>query len=213
MKITKFEQSGFILESDNGFKLGIDIGNKTSLEKLESVSCDAMIISHIHGDHFHLENIKTLAPKMLYLNQECIDAVGEESLSSEITQVKVGDSIGIGDFHVSFFNVDHGPNVSAPLAENFGMLITHSDGKCIYFAGDMFYPSGIDVANLEIDYALLPVGGHYTFGPQEALDFAKKFKKIGTIIPMHYEKNNFIDPVRKEEFIELAKDSFNLEVL
>ncbi len=209
MKITKFEQSGFILESDNGFKLGIDIGNKTPLEKLESVSCDEMIISHIHGDHFSLEQIKALNPKKLYLNNECREILGEENLPFQIIEVKVGDSLNIDGFDVSFFNVDHGPNVSVPLAENFGLLIK-VDGQSIYFAGDMFYPSGIDVANLEVDYALLPVGSHYTFGPQEALDFAKKFKKIGTIIPMHYEKNNFIDPTRKDEFLELAKDNFTI---
>ncbi len=212
MKITKFEQSGFIIESDNGFKLAVDIGNKTPLEKLESVSCDAMVISHIHGDHFSLEQIKTLAPKKLYLNNECRETLGEENLSFEIIEVKVGDILNINGFEVSFFNVDHGPNVSAPLAENFGLLI-RVDGKNIYFAGDMYNPSGIDVTELEVDYALLPVGSHYTFGPQEALDFAKKFKKIGTIIPMHYEKNNFIDPVRKDEFVENAKERFNIETL
>lgn len=212
MKITKFEQSGFIIESEQGFKLAIDIGNKTPLEKLESVSCDAMIISHVHGDHFSLEQIKAINPKKLYLNNECRETLGEESLPFEIIQAKVGDVIDIEDFKVTFFNVDHGPNVSVPLKENFGLLIK-IDNKTIYFAGDMFYPSGIDVANLEVDYALLPVGSHYTFGPQEALDFAKKFKRIGTVIPMHYEKNNFIDPIRKEEFVELAKNDFKIETL
>lgn len=210
MKITKFEQSGFIIESDSGFKLAVDIGNKTPLEKLDGISCDAMIISHIHGDHFHLESIKAISPKRLYLNHECIETLGEESLSSEIVPVKVENNIDIADFNITFFNVDHGPNISAPLAENFGLLIK-VDEKNIYFAGDMYSPSGIDVTEIEIDYALLPVGSHYTFGPQEALDFAKQFKSIEKIIPMHYEKNNFIDPVRCEEFIELAKDNFNIQ--
>lgn len=209
MKIKKFEQSGFIIESDNGFKLAFDIGNKTPLEKIEGVSCDAMIISHVHGDHFSLEQIKTLSPKKLYLNNECRETLGEENLPFEIIEVTVGDSLNIADFNVSFFNVDHGPNVSVPLAENFGFLIT-VDRQTIYFAGDIHNPSGIDIANLEVDYALLPVGGHYTFGPQEAFDFAKQFKKIGQIIPMHYEKNNFIDPVRCDEFIALAKDNFSI---
>jgi L-ascorbate metabolism protein UlaG (beta-lactamase superfamily) len=209
MKITKFEQSGFIIESDSGFRLAIDIGNKTPLEKLEGISCDAMIISHIHGDHFHLESIKAISPKKVYLNQECIDALGEENLDFEIVRVRVGDTIDIGDFTVDFFNVDHGPNVSAPLAENFGFLIK-VDNQTIYFAGDMYNPSGIDVTNLEVDYLLLPIGGHYTFDPQEALNFAKQFKKIDQIIPMHYEKNNFVYPERHTEFVELAKDAFKL---
>lgn len=212
MKIRKFEQSGFIIEANSGYKLAIDIGNKTPLEKLEDISCGAMIISHIHGDHFYLENIKVLSPQKVFLNHECVETLGEESLSFDIQEVKVGDVVQIDDFSVTFFNVDHGPNVSVPLAENFGLLV-EVDEQTIFFCGDMYAPSGVSVEDLEVDYLLLPVGGHYTFGPQEALSYARQFKKVRTIIPMHYEKNNFIDPIRKDEFAEIAKDSFNIEIL
>jgi L-ascorbate metabolism protein UlaG (beta-lactamase superfamily) len=102
--------------------------------------------------------------------------------------------------------VDHGPNISAPV-ENLGFLL-EVENQTIYFAGDMFYESGIDVSNLEVDTALLPVGTFYTFGPQEAFDFAKKFKKIGKIISIHYEK----EPQTREQFIKLAvAEGFNTE--
>ncbi len=90
MKLTKFEQSGFILETSKGFRLAFDIGNKTPVEKLRGITVDAMLVSHIHGDHFSLEQNKALAPKKLYLNQECIETLGEENLATEITRVKVG---------------------------------------------------------------------------------------------------------------------------
>lgn len=206
MKLTKFEQSGFIIESESGFRLALDIGNKTSVERLEGISVDAMVVSHIHGDHFSLEQIKKLSPKSLYLNEECKETLGEESLPFGLVQVKVGDKVNIGDIEVSFFNVDHGPNVSAPLKENFGFLIT-VDGQKVYFGGDIFYPSGIDVSELEVDLALLPIGTFYTFGPEEAFAFAKQFKKIGKIISMHYEKT----PETREQFFELAKILFTVE--
>ncbi len=207
MKLTKFEQSGFILETEAGFRLAFDIGNKTPVEKLNGITVDEMLVSHIHGDHFSLEQIKALSPKKLYLNAECIETLGEEALTSEIVSVKVGDEIVVDSIKVQFFNVDHGPNVSAPLKENFGFLII-ADNKTVYFAGDMFYESGIDVTNLEVDVALLPVGTFYTFGPQEAFDFAKKFKRIGKVIPMHYEKT----PETREQFIKLAvAEGFNTD--
>lgn len=202
MKLTQFEQSGWILTTDNGFKLAIDIGSYTPVEKLEKIFPDAMLVSHIHGDHFSVEQIKQLSPKELYLNEECIEAIGEEALGSEIVQVKVGDQIDIKGIKVQFFDVDHGPNVKLRPRENFGFLIEADDQK-VYFAGDMFTPSGIDVSSLEVDYALIPVGTFYTFGPQEALDFVKQFKKIGRVIPMHYEKT----PETKEEFVRLATAS------
>lgn len=206
MTLEKYEQSGFILETASGFRLAFDIGNKTPLSSLEGVTVDAMLVSHIHGDHFSLDQIKKLSPKKVYLNHECIETLGEEQLPFEIVEVKAGGTISIHDIEISFFNVDHGPNVSAPLTENFGFLIK-ADNQTIYFAGDMYYVSGIDVSELEVDYALIPVGTHYTFGPEEALDFAKKFKKIGTLISMHFENK----PETHQEFLQLVGDTFNIQ--
>jgi L-ascorbate metabolism protein UlaG (beta-lactamase superfamily) len=198
MKLTQFEQSGFMLETDSGYKLAVDIGNCTPLEKLNGINVDSMIVSHLHGDHFSIPHIKTLLPKKLYLSRECIELLGEEEISSEIVEVKVGDSVDINGIKVLFFDVDHGPNVKVRPQENFGLLL-EADGQKIYFAGDMFYPSGIDVTGLEVDHAFIPVGTFYTFGPKEAADFVKTFKKIGTIIPMHYEKT----PETRGEFLKL----------
>lgn len=200
----RFEQSGFIFESDSGFRLAVDIGSMTPVDKLEGVKADAMIVSHIHGDHFSLDQIKKLSPPKLYINNECMETLGEEKLSSEIIKTETNTKIKIGDMVVDIFSADHGPNVS--LKENFGFLIT-IDNQKIYFAGDMFYGSGMDVAELEVDYALLPIGTHYTFGPQEAFAFAKTFKKIGKLISMHDRKT----PGLKEQFLKLAEGNFVAE--
>lgn len=206
MNLKKYEQSGFILETKKGFRLAFDVGNKTPIEKLDSVEqIDAFLVSHIHGDHFSIPHIKKLSPKNLYLNHECLEAVGEENLSTKIIEVKTGASFLIDEIKVSYFTVDHGPNISAPV-ENLGFLL-EVENQTIYFAGDMFYESGVDVSNLEVDIALLPVGTFYTFGPQEAFDFAKKFKKIGKIISMHYEKT----PETRGQFLELVKNNFQAE--
>ena len=199
MRIKKLEQSGFIIEADSGYKLGLDIGTYSPVDKLDDTMIDAMIVSHLHGDHFSIPQIKKLSPKKLYLNRECIELLGEEEITSEIIEVKVGDSINVEGFKVLFFDVDHGPNATLRPQENFGFLI-EVDNKKIYFAGDMFYPSDIDVSGLEVERALIPVGTHYTFGPKEAVEFASTFKRIGNITPMHYEKT----PETRQEFITLA---------
>ena len=204
MKLERFEQSGFIIESDKGFRIGLDIGSMTPIEKLEGVKVDAMIASHIHRDHFCLDQIKKLVPKKLYINSECIETLGEEVLMSEIVTTETDSQIEIGDIKVQIFSVDHGPNVS--LKENFGFLFT-VDNQKIYFPGDIFYPSGMDVTELEVDYAMLPIGTFYTFGPEEAFAFAKTFKKIGKLISMH-DRNT---PGLKEKFLELAKNDFIAE--
>jgi L-ascorbate metabolism protein UlaG (beta-lactamase superfamily) len=204
MKITKFEQSGFIFETDNGFKLALDIGRMTPPEKLEKIEVDAMVCSHIHADHFDLEQIKRLNPKKLYLPQECIDEINEE-VNFEIIRIGAGEKVNIEEITVECFAVDHGPNVQHP-KENLGFLFEIEEQK-IYFAGDMFYKSGIDVTNLEVDIALIPVGTFYTFGPQEALDFIKKFKGVKKVVPIHYFKT----PETPDQFIKLAQSKFNVE--
>ncbi len=198
MHITQYEQSGCLIKTNSGFTLALDIASYTPLEKLEGVTVDAMLVSHLHGDHFSIPHIKKLNPKKLYLSQECIELLGEENIQAEIVEVKVGDTINIESIEVSIFDVDHGPNVKVRPKENFGFLLT-VDGEKIYFAGDMFYPSGISVADLEVDYALIPVGGFYTFGPEEALQFVKSFKNVKHVLPMHFEKT----PETKEEFLKL----------
>ncbi len=206
MKITKFEQSGVIFESNTGSRLAIDIGSYTPIEKLEGIKADTVIVSHIHQDHFSLEQIKKLSPKKLYIGSEGKESLGGEIFPFEIIVIKDGEQIEVGDIMVDVFDVDHGPNVSAPIKDNFGFLIT-TDNQKIYFAGEMFYESGIGVANLEVDYAFFPVGSFYTFGPQEAFTFAKKFKKIGKAISMHDRSVS----EKKAEFVKLAEGNFLAE--
>ena len=205
MRITKFEQSGFIFETEKGFKLAVDIGSYTPVEKLEGIKVDAMIVSHLHRDHLSPDQIKKLSPEKLYISDECREVIGEEAISSEMVIVKTDSKINIGEIQVEIFTVDHGPNVPQP-KENFGFLFT-IDNKKIYFPGDIFYASGMDVKNLEVDYAILPIGTFYTFGPEEAVAFAKTFKKIGKLIGMHDRQT----PGLKEQFIELAKKDFDVE--
>ena len=202
MKITQLEQSATIIETNKGFKIGIDIASYTPLEKLDGLKLDAMLSSHLHGDHFSVPHIAKLVPKKLYLNQECVDLLSEQPVSSEIIQVKIGDAIQVNEeMKITFFDVDHGPNTKVKPKENFGLLIEAE--------GQKFYPSGMDVKGLEVDYALIPVGTFYTFGPQEAFDLAKRFKKIGKVLPMHYE----FKLETKGEFLKLAKEGgLNVDV-
>lgn len=167
---------------------------------MEGLSVDAMLVSHLHGDHFSLPHIKKLSPKKLYLGDECIELLGGEVLASEIVSISGKGVFSVGNFSVMAFTVDHGPNVKVRPRENFGFLVTEG-GQKLYFGGDIFYPSGMPVAGSSVDYACLPIGGFYTFGPKEALNFAKTFGRIGTVVPMHYQK----DQTKLEEFKVLAK--------
>jgi L-ascorbate metabolism protein UlaG (beta-lactamase superfamily) len=204
MKIKKFEQSGVIITSEKGKSLAIDIGNKTPASKLEGINVNYFLVSHIHGDHFHPENIKVLNPQIIFLPTECKLNFTE----FEIKTIEVNKEIEIEDFKIVPFYVDHGPNASGYI-ENFGFLI-YCDSEVLYFAGDIYNSINLDVSQLEVNYLLVPVGGYYTFGPNEAYSFSKQFKKLGKVLPIHYERNEHIDPETYNQFLKICNEEFEI---
>ena len=78
-------------------------------------------------------------------------------------------------------------------------------GKVIYFAGDtaLFGDMKLIGERDAIDYAILPIGGHYTMDP---VDAAKAVELLGAknVIPVHY---NTWDVIKQnpEEFKALVK--------
>ncbi len=195
MKITKLEQSAFIIETKKGYKIGIDIGNKTPLSKLDNLELDILLISHIHSDHFCLENIQKIYNNagiaFIYTSNEVAEIIKEKDINLYKTVEILKDELEVSPLNNIFikaFQVDHGPNITTTPRENFGFLIT-VDNETIYFAGDMYYESGIDISELLVDYALIPIGGFYTFDAISAINFIKKFKSVKKVIPMHYDNN------------------------
>ncbi|MAZ30113.1 hypothetical protein CL655_02395 [bacterium] len=207
MEIAQFEQSGFIITSNVGETLAVDIGALTPAERLADVTVDAMLVSHIHADHCSAEHVTALAPATVYTGAECAVALHATGLTIE--ELKAGDTVETNGFTVTPFEVDHGPNAPQVPAQNFGFLIVVDD-TTIYFAGDMYTASGMPVGELDVDIAMLPVGGHFTFNAEAAHAFAQQFKSIGTIYPMHYEAVGPIDTAGKEKFIALAANTFTV---
>lgn len=209
MTITQLQQSGTIITSESGQTLGIDIGALTPVEQLADITIDHVLISHIHADHCSAPQVAALAPQMVYTGSECAAALAAapETATQAVTELTADTPVTIGDFTITPFMVDHGPNTPQVPIENFGFLI-EVDEDVVYFAGDMFSPSGMDVTNLSVTAALLPVGGHFTFDAEAALAFAQTFASIGTIYPMHYEAVGPIDTEGGEKFKVLAADTF-----
>ena len=225
MTITKFEQSGLILESNNEYRVAIDIAALTPLEKLSDVKpVDVAIVSHMHADHFSIAHLAQLAPQTVLLPREVYEILHKIENIESVSEMPAGDQnmnfygrtnakfvfVNNGfvfeneHVKVTFFHADHGPHAQPPV-DNYGCVV-EMDGQSVYFAGDMFNASGIDVSSATFDYVFLPVGGHYTFGPTEALSFAKQFKHIKNLVPMHYHIRMDALP----EFVELVKDEFNV---
>ncbi|MHC1624475.1 MAG: MBL fold metallo-hydrolase [Methermicoccaceae archaeon] len=140
---------------------------------------DVVLVTHEHYDHCSMENIPILLKKggVVITTKGCAD-----TLDIEARVVREGDEVTINDVTVE---VVPAYNISKPFhPRGFGVgFIVEIDGVRIYHAGDTdLIPEMKDVVT---DVALLPIGGTYTMGPEDAVEAASLIKP-GLVIPMHY---------------------------
>ena len=95
-----------------------------------------------------------------------------------------------------------------PKANNWVGYIFELNGKKIYHAGDTdFIPEMKSLKTLQLDVAMLPIGGHYTMDFAEAAEAANAIAAKITV-PMHYRRlnsNNYLE--LEEKFKQLVTDS------
>ncbi len=72
--------------------------------------------------------------------------------------------------------------------EPAGFVIELENGFRIYHAGDtdLFGDMKLIGQRLKPDLAMLPIGGHFTMGPQEAAEATRDYLKPRFAIPIHY---------------------------
>ena len=95
-------------------------------------------------------------------------------------------------------------------------FVIEAGGKKIYHAGDtnVFTDMSIISELYEPEYALIPVGGHFTMGPREAAFALSKFlTSIKYVIPMHFGTFPLLKgtPEATKEHFEVFKEKYNRE--
>ncbi|MGV9171610.1 MAG: MBL fold metallo-hydrolase [Promethearchaeia archaeon] len=149
----------------------------------EGEKADIIIPSHSHYDHFDANAVK----KVLKNNTKVI---GPNSISDKLGQFKgegleIGESKEIDDIVIKLVPAYTIKKSTHPKSNYWaGSLIT-VDGKKIYHAGDTErIPEMKNLKKEKIDVALLPCGGTYTMGMEEASEAAADMApKI--VVPMH----------------------------
>jgi L-ascorbate metabolism protein UlaG (beta-lactamase superfamily) len=97
--------------------------------------------------------------------------------------------------------------------EAAGYVLEFDNGFKLYHSGDtaVFTDMALIGKLLEPDWALLPVGDHFTMGPRSAAE-AMRMLGVKTVVPMHYGTFPVLtgtpDDVRKE-----ASDVEGVEVI
>ena len=157
-----------------------------TLEEALKWPLSAVLISHAHGDHWG---------NALDFGRAGVPVIGTAEIGGYAqkhgAQNAVGMNIG-GTFRAPWGSVRLTPawhSSSFPDGSYGGMptgLVIELGGKRAYFAGDTCLFSDMRlIGDRGLDLAFLPIGDHYTMGPEEA-GRTLELLRPGLAIPMHY---------------------------
>lgn len=186
VKFKYFGHACFMLDTGKE-KLLFDpflIDNPLNSVKIEDISCDYILVSHAHYDHYG--DTTEIALK----NNAVVISTPEvlSKLPKEYTNIH-GMNLG-GSFIFPFGTVTvvpalHSAGVAGGIA--CGFVIQFADDTVVYFAGDtaLFSDMSLIGDKQKIDYAILPIGDNYTMGAKDAAK-AMQLLKAKHGIPVHY---------------------------
>ncbi|NIO21569.1 MAG: MBL fold metallo-hydrolase [Candidatus Aenigmarchaeota archaeon] len=179
MKITWFGHATFKIETE-GKKIYID---PYVLPK-GSPLADIILITHDHYDHCDpakVNEIKSENTKIITTEKSA------NKLEGNVKTVKAGDSLEIEGIRIRAVDAYNANKPFHPKGAGVGFII-QSEGKSVYHTGDSdFVPEMNSLQGVTV--VLLPIGGTYTMGIEQAKQ-AVLAMKPKFAIPMHY---NFLE--------------------
>ncbi|NLK09076.1 MAG: metal-dependent hydrolase [Firmicutes bacterium] len=207
MKVTFLGHACFHLQTKQG-EILFDpylTGNPQAAVGAEEVNADAILVSHGHGDHLGdaIEISKRLEIPIV--------APFELALFCEAQKATTHPMHIGGDYSFPFGWVKLTPAFHGSSVEHKGEIIytgqpagfvVKAGDKTAYFAGDtgLFGDMQLLGDMYDIDVAMLPIGGNFVMGIDDAVRAAKMLR-AQTVIPMHY--NTF--PLIKQDPQEFAR--------
>jgi L-ascorbate metabolism protein UlaG (beta-lactamase superfamily) len=131
--------------------------------RLDSLSLDAVLISHVHYDHLDLPSLRQLPGAPVFVVPRGVGSLLRKQGFEHIVEVEPGDEARIGRVTVRATHAEHSSRrrpfgVETPA---LGYLVSGSVRS--YFAGDTDLFGGMGAICDDLDVALLPVAG---WGPR-----------------------------------------------
>ena len=197
--LTWLGHAAFRLDTEAGTRLYVDpflTGNPKCPESEQSPErCDLVVLTHGHGDHLgdtvalaQRFECPVVAPVEL---RDWLSAVhglpeaDEHSPNKGGTVSVAGVRLTLTDANHSSSNWQEGKIVYT--GEPTGIVVRQDRAPTIYFAGDtnVFGDMAIIRRLYAPDVAVLPIGDHFTMGPEEAA-LAAELLGATRIVPCHY---------------------------
>lgn len=201
-KLTYIGHSAFLLEDGDGHVVAVDpfiTGNPVATITAAEVKPTTILLTHAHNDHVGdtVDLVKTHGAGVIctvefgdWLDMQGIAGVVGSNHGGTVAfpggTVKFTQAWHSSSYHDGEKQVATG--VPAGLVVRFGETT-------FYFAGDTALFGDMRLIGDEgIDVAILPIGDHFTMGPDDAAR-AAEFVGAKTVIPCHY---NTFPPIRQD---------------
>lgn len=189
--INWFGHASFFFNDKNGNK--IYFVDPFQLSKRAKEKADIIFITHAHPDHFSQSDINEIIKDdtVIVAPPDILEKIDIEN-DRKIT-VKPNKNYGVKGFKFSTIPAynNHPDRLNFhPKANNWVGYIFELNGMKVYHAGDSdFIEEMKALKDLNLDIAMLPIGGTYTMHADEAADAANAIAAKITI-PMHYKVMN-----------------------
>ncbi|MGA2967668.1 MAG: MBL fold metallo-hydrolase [Candidatus Levyibacteriota bacterium] len=180
------------------------------LKPAELEKADLVFITHAHPDHFSPNDLlKILKDETVIIAPP--DILGQIDRSDNLKQkVEPNQSYEIKGFKfqtIPAYNSHPEKLNFHPKANNWVGYIFELNGKKIYHAGDTdFIEEMKHLKELNLDVAMLPIGGRFTMDVEEAVNAANAIAAKITV-PMHYRRLNSNYQDLEEKFKQLVTSS------
>lgn len=200
IKLTFAGQAGFIIETADGYRIGIDLYLSDCCQRYEGLKrlmpflfepqkmdLDLLVATHAHYDHFDPDSV----PLMMQNRKTKLIAARDVKEEAEklclanhrITYLKVGEIFENETVFIKAMPCDHGEE--AP--EAIGLWI-ETGGKKIYVAGDTCFREDYFI-NAEVqkpDVFILPINGAYGNMNEREGARATSLIKAKLSVPCHF---------------------------
>lgn len=198
---TFYGHACFLLD-DGTSKLLFDpflTGNPQAAINERDVQADYVLITHAHADHVGDGSNIVLRTGATVIGIPEVTDFGGQNVKT--IGMNVGGTVQTDFGFVRMVPAMHSSGIGGGIAAGYVVSV---GGKIIYFAGDtaLFGDMKLIGERDKIDYAILPIGGHYTMDP---VDAAKAVELLGAAnaIPVHYNTWDIIKQ-NPDDFVKLV---------